>query len=224
MERVKTGIKGLDSLIGGGFLPGSTVLIAGGTGTGKTTLCTQFILEGLKKGETCMFLTIEQRPKDLLKDLSGFKWDLQKYIDENKLIMEFRDPFQVAAVSSPVIGNIKDTVQRLVVDSTSILGMYYKDAFEVRKQLYKLLVNLKETGVTSMLTSELLETSPNFSRFGVEEFVTDAVVVLYNLRKENVRVRALEVLKVRGVQHETRLVPYEITEKGIVVYPEGKVY
>ncbi len=85
-------------------------------------------------------------------------------------------------------------------------------------------MGLKGIGVTSLLTSELTEDARSFARFGVEEFITDVLVILYNIRKENVRVRAIEILKARGMSHETRLVPFEITEEGIVVHPEGKVY
>jgi KaiC/GvpD/RAD55 family RecA-like ATPase len=225
VDRVKTGIKGFDELVEGGFFPGSTVLISGGAGAGKTIFCAQFVLEGLKKGENCMFITLEQRPKDLIDDIRRFGWDLQKYIDEKKFYLVYQDPFQITDITSPLLDEIKTkNIQRVVIDSTAVFGMYYKDPFEIRKQLFKLLMGLKDIGVTSMLTSELTEDARSFARFGVEEFITDVLIILYNIRKENVRVRAVEILKSRGMSHETKLVPFEITKTGIVVHPEGKVY
>jgi len=226
MDKVKMGIRGFDTLIGGGFYPSSTILISGGAGAGKTLFCIQFLIEGLKNGETCMFITLEEKPEDIINDIKrSFGTDLQKYIDEKKLYLEFQDPFQIIDICSPLLDKIKEkNVKRVVIDSVAVFGMYYKEPFEVRKQLYKLLMGLKETGATSMLTSELPEGATTLARFGVEEFITDALVVLYNIKKENTRIRALEVLKVRGMEHERKLVPFEITKKGIVVYPEGKVY
>ena len=98
-ERITSGIPGLDKLMEGGFAKGSTNLVSGAAGTGKTIFCAQFIWEGLKKGETCMFITLEERPEDILGDVQRFGWDFEKYIKEKKLFLTYQDPFQITDVT-----------------------------------------------------------------------------------------------------------------------------
>ena len=101
-ERIPSGIPGLDKLIEGGFVKGSTVLISGSAGTGKTIFCSQFIMEGLRNGETCMFITLEEKPEDVINDVKRFGWDFKKYISEKKLLLDFQDPFQITDITSPL--------------------------------------------------------------------------------------------------------------------------
>ncbi len=214
-ERVPTGIPGLDELIEGGFVKGSTVLVSGATGTGKTIFCVQFLMEGLKRGEKCMFITLEQKTEDIVNDVKRFGWDLKKYIDEKKLFLEYYDPFQVVDITSPLIDKIKENgIQRVAVDSTTLLGLYYEKSFELRKQLFKLLSGLKESGATSVITSELPEKYETLAKFGVEEFVVDGVILLrYDYLSPNPL--TLVVRKMRRTEHFRRSVVLEITENGI---------
>lgn len=218
VERINSGIPGLDKLIQGGIIKGSTTLVSGGAGTGKTIFCVQFVWEGLKRGETCMFITLEESQKDIIGDVKGFGWDLEKCIKDKKLILEYQDPFQMTDITSPLLDKIKEhDVQRVAIDSTAVFGMYYKDAFEVRKQLFKLLSGLKDIGVTSVLTSELTEDSKTLARFGVEEFVVDGLVVLKILSVGKNVTRTLEVRKMRRTTIDASLHTFEFTNKGIAV-------
>jgi len=220
LERIPSGIPGLDKLIEGGFWKGSTVLVSGGAGTGKTIFCLQYIWEGLKRGETCMFITLEQKPEDLVGDVARFGWDLNKYVQSKKLFLEYQDPFQLTDVTAPILDKIKEhKVSRVAVDSTGVFGMYYKDPFEVRKQLFKLLTGLKEIGVTSLLTSELPEDSKTLARFGVEEFIVDGLVLLKSLGLTGEIARSLRVVKMRRTKHDEDICSVEITSKGIKILP-----
>ena len=222
-SRVTTGIPGLDKLMEGGFVKGSTILISGGAGTGKTIFCSQFILEGLRKGENCMFITLEEKPIDIIDDVRRFDWDFEKYVKDKKLILEYQDPFQMTDITSPLLDKIKEhNVQRVAIDSTAVFGMYYKDAFEVRKQLFKLLGGLKEIGVTSVLTSEISEDSKNLTRFGVEEFIVDGLIVLnYDILRPSPL--QLIVRKMRRTKHYRKSVVMDITDDGITLKaPETK--
>jgi len=217
-ERIPTGIPGLDKLIEGGFVKGSTVLVSGAAGTGKSIFCAQFLLEGLKKGENCMYITLEERPEDIIGDVKRFGWDFQKHIDSKKLILEYQDPFQITDITSPLLDKIKEhKIQRVVVDSTAVFGMYYKEAFEVRKQLFKLLNGLKDIGVTSVLTSELPEESKRLGKFGVEEFVVDGVILLHFLGIGEKNYHSLQIRKMRRTNHEKDVYPMEIGKDGIIV-------
>ena len=219
-ERIPSGIPGLDKLIEGGFIKGSTNLVSGGAGTGKSIFCVQYIMEGLRRGETCMFITLEQKPEDLIGDVVRFGWDLEKYIKDKKFILEYQDPFQMTDITSPLLDKIKEhNVSRVVIDSTAVFGMYYKDAFEVRKQLFKLLSGLKEIGVTSVLTSELPENSKTLARFGVEEFIVDGLILLKSLGLTGEIARSLRVVKMRRTEHDEDIYSIDITSKGIKILP-----
>jgi circadian clock protein KaiC len=222
-ERIPSGIPGLDKLMEGGFLRGSTNLISGAAGTGKTIFCAQFIWEGLQNGETCMFITLEERPEDIMDDVKRFGWDFDKYIKEKKLYLVYQDPFQMTDVTSPLLDEIKQKkVERVSIDSTAIFGMYYKEPFEIRKQLFKLLNGLKDIGVTSVLTSELPEETNQLAKFGVEEFVVDGVIVLQYVGIGGEDFVNLQVRKMRRTKHANAWFPMAITDKGIMVKGEER--
>jgi len=218
IERVPSGIKGLDKLMEGGFVKGSSNLVSGSAGTGKTIFCSQFIWEGLKRGESCMFITLEERPEDILGDIERFGWDFQKYIDEKKLFLLYKDPFQITDITSPLLDEIKEKdVHRVAIDSTAVFGMYYKEPFEIRKQLLKLLNGLKDTGVTSLLTSELSEAPITLAKFGVEEFIADGVIKLDFLGLGGRASFNLQIRKMRRTAHKKESFGYRVTNKGIEV-------
>jgi circadian clock protein KaiC len=217
-ERINSGIPGLDKLMEGGFVKGSTVLVSGSAGTGKTIFCTQFIWEGLKRGENCMFITLEESPDDIIGDVKRFGWDLQKYIDEKKLFLAAKDPFQMTDIVSPLLDEVKEKkVQRVVIDSTALLELYYKDSSDVRKELFKLLAGLKSSGTTSMITSELPEEYKTLGKFGVEEFVVDTVIVLHFLGLGEKTYFSLQIRKMRRTNHGKDTYPMEISNRGIEV-------
>ena len=218
IERIPSGIPGLDKLIEGGFVKGSTNLISGAAGTGKTIFCTQFLLEGLKKGEICMFITLEESPEDIIGDVKRFGWDLQRYRDEKKLFLEAQDPFQMTDIVGPLVDEIKEKrVQRVAIDSTALLEMYYKDPSDIRKQLFRLLSSLKSIGVTSLITSELPEEYKTLGKFGVEEFVVDSVIVLHFLGLGEGTFYSLQIRKMRRTNHGKDTYPMQISDRGIEV-------
>lgn len=222
-ERIPSGIPGLDKLMEGGFYKGSTNLISGAAGTGKTIFCSQFIWEGLQRGETCMFITLEERPEDIMDDVRRFGWDFDSYIKSKKLYLVYQDPFQMTDVTSPLLDEIKQKkVQRVAIDSTAIFGMYYKEPFEIRKQLFKLLNGLKDIEVTSVLTSELPEETNQLAKFGVEEFVVDGVIVLQYVGIGGEEFVNLQVRKMRRTKHANAWYPMTITNKGIMVKKEER--
>jgi KaiC/GvpD/RAD55 family RecA-like ATPase len=157
--RINSGVPGLDSLIEGGLLANSMNLVTGGTGTGKTLFCLHFIMEGLRKGEPCVYMTLEEEPDDIKADARQFGWDLDKFEDKNLFRIIHHDPFETD-ISSVLINQIEYIkAKRLVVDSLSMLGLYMKDPATVRKQLGKLMKAVKGAGCTSLVTSEIVEES-----------------------------------------------------------------
>jgi len=219
--RVPTGLPKLDSLLEGGFLKNSMVLITGGTGTGKTIMCLQFIWEGLQKGEPCVFLSLEEDPDDIKADARQFGWDLEKYEGKGLFRIMFHDPFETD-VSSVLVNQIEYIkAKRLVVDSMSMLGLYMKDQATVRKQLGKLMKSVRNAECTTLVTSEIVEESKALSRFGVEEFVVDGVIVLNYLGIGQEANRSLQIRKMRRTNHGKDIYPFKMTSKGIVLETDG---
>jgi KaiC/GvpD/RAD55 family RecA-like ATPase len=113
--------------------------------------------------------------------------------------------------------------KRAVIDSSTSIGFNLQDPARIRIELLKLSTTLEILGLTSLMTCEIVD-DDLYSRFGVENFVTDGTILLYNKREENVRVRSMEVFKMRGSDHKKGIYPYEITSGGIVIYPREEVY
>jgi len=218
-ERIKTGIPGLDSLIEGGFLKGHTVLITGPAGAGKTIFCCQFLWEGLNNGERCMYITFEELPEEIKVDALAFGWDFGKYENEGKLVLTHKDPFQVTDITGRLENEIeRNKITRVVIDSTSLLGLYFKDPHDIRRELYKLMCALKSTEATSVLTAETKEDMEFVPRFGVEEYVADASIILFFTGIGESGFRSLQVRKMRNTKHSTNTHPFEITKNGITIH------
>ncbi len=220
-ERLSTGIPGLDKLMQGGYIKNDIYLVTGGTGTGKTLFCCQFLWEGLQKGEKGIFFSLEELPDDVVHDAENFGWDFQKYIDNKAFLIEYQDPFEMVDITTLIKEKIKKFgAKRVVIDSTSIFGMVFKDEHELRKRLYELIKTLKETDTVVLMTAEIPEDSKALSRFGVEEFVADGVILLNYLGIGEVSSRSLLIRKMRRTEHGTDVYSFSMTKKGIAIEKE----
>ncbi len=219
-ERISTGVPGLDKLVQGGYIKNDVYLVTGGTGTGKTLFCCQFLLDGLQKGEKGIFFSLEELPNDVIHDAENFGWDFQKYIDKKMFLIEYQDPFEMADITTLVKEKIdKFGAKRVVIDSTSIFGMVFKDEHELRKRLYELIKTLKKTDTVVLMTAEILEDAKGLSRFGVEEFVVDGVIILNYLGIGEVSARSLQIRKMRRTNHGKDVYLLEIGKNGVVIKP-----
>jgi KaiC/GvpD/RAD55 family RecA-like ATPase len=219
-ERIKTGVKGLDSIIDGGLVPNSLTLLTGTAGTGKTTISSQFIYEGASQyGENGVYVTFEEPVESIKASCKNYGWDFDPLEKEGKVIFVKYDPFHIEDIYELIETNIKKiNAKRVVIDSISALGLYVKETPEIRRMIFNISFLLRRLDCTSILISEILPNQNSLSRFGVEEFVTDGVVVLYYTQTGSQFSRALTVWKMRGTKHSSKLHPYKITEKGIIVY------
>lgn len=216
--RLTTGIPGLDSLVGGGLLTDGVYLVTGGTGTGKTLFCAQFAMEGLKKGEPALYFSLEEMPQDVLKDAREFGWDFDKYIQKKLFTIEYQDPFELADITSEVRRKVlKMGAKRVIIDSTSIFGMIFQTKHELRKRLYELVKALKGTGAVTLMTAEITYGSESLSRFNVEEFVVDGIIVLRYTSLGKMANRTLEVRKMRRTMHSEGIHSLSFTPSGLKV-------
>jgi len=240
-NRVKTGIPGFDELCAGGFIRDRTYLISGTSGSGKTNFSIQFIYNGITKyGENGIIVATEERPDQIRENVLNFGWDLQALEDEGKLAIidacstkigipsqeKYVDvrPFDMRSMMDQVIALQEEIdAKRALIDSTTSIGFYLQDPAKIRVELLKLSTTLEVLGLTSVMTCEILDDSTP-SRFGVENFVTEGTVMLYYKRHENVRMRSMEIYKMRGSDHSKKIHPYDITPGGFVIHPHEEVY
>lgn len=225
--RVLTGIPGLDELLEGGYVKGSTILVTGGTGTGKTTFCAQFIREGLKKGEPGVYITMEEDPEDIKEDLKRFGFNFERFEKSKVFSFVYQNPFEISDISSTIVDAINSVnAQRVVIDPVSLIGMYMKDPAVLRKRLFEIIRLLKKTGATTLITSEILDNEigervgGSLSREGVTEFIVDSVLVLNLFGVGGGITRSILIRKMRRTKHGTDVYPMEITSKGIAVKKE----
>jgi len=233
-ERVNSGIPGFDEIVNGGLLRGRTFLISGSPGAGKTIFSMQFIYSGASRfDENGVYVTFEETPEQLRKDMGHLGWDLKRLEDERKLILidassarigissgekfVVHRPFVLDSLLSDIYKSIKEIgAKRAVIDCLDAAELHAKDLDEFRKYILKLSAILKSLKCTSILIVESPD-SHRMSRYGVEEFVTDGIIVLHYNLESNRRVRSIEVVKTRGSKHSHDLKWLDITDRGIEV-------
>ncbi|WEU40753.1 MAG: ATPase [Candidatus Odinarchaeum yellowstonii] len=239
-DRVKTGIPGLDGILHGGFIRGNNILVSGSAGTGKTIMCLQYIVSGIMNyNEPGVFVTSEELPYELRREALQFGWDLKKLEEEGKLIIidaasakaglptdekyAIKRGFEVNELAEQIYTAVNQIqAKRLVLDSLSGLDIKINDPQALRVAIFKISALLRELGVTSIMTSEMLE-DHSFSRYGVEEFIAQGVILLYLKEQDGELRRSLIVLKMRSTAHSLRRYPFEITSLGIVVMPGEEI-
>jgi len=225
MERIKSGITGLDELLGGGFPKTQLILLTGTSGTGKTTFCTQFMNYGVKNGENGVYLTLEEPIDSIKENAKGFGWDFQALEKSKRFAFIRYDPFHIEDVFTMLESTVRQVkATRVVVDSVSAIGLHIRDRTELRRMIFNLSLILRKLGCTALISSEIVPGSKGISRYGVEEFVADSVIVLYYERLQSTFSRALQVWKIRGSAHSEKLHPYKIDENGITVYPKEEAF
>ncbi|MFP3255191.1 MAG: ATPase domain-containing protein [Thermoplasmata archaeon] len=224
MERVKTGIYGLDELIGGGIPKGHTVAVIGPFGTGKTTFGMQFLNYGLQNGERCIFISLEEEKESIIRTSEAFGWRFGEYVKNGMLTIIRLDPQDAKATMTRIEGDISQEImatgaQRLVFDSATLLTMMFREEHEKRGILFSLSRAVKMAGVTSIFTGEVNPANHLISRDGLLEYVVDGVISL-DLMKEEYKLRlVLQILKMRMTSHSRDVHPFYIKENGIEVLP-----
>ncbi|HEX9429505.1 MAG TPA: ATPase domain-containing protein [Candidatus Bathyarchaeia archaeon] len=221
--RLQTGIHALDDMLSGGFLPGDAVLLAGGAGTGKTTLALQHLVNGATQfGENGIYVTFEQLPTQIYRDSENLGWDIRKLEDENKFRLICTSPnilLETDGGESILSEPIREIhAQRIVIDSLSHLAMY-TGRNELRRELYRLIMLFKARGLGSLLVWESGEPSGQSTSWpdGGIGFLVDCIVSLKPVEIESAIRKALVIWKMRGSDHDKRLREYEITSRGIEV-------
>ncbi|MGC8687474.1 MAG: ATPase domain-containing protein [Candidatus Micrarchaeia archaeon] len=234
IERIKTGVDGLDNLLFGGIPVGSQVLVAGGPGAGKTLLSFEILYHAAQNGVPTAFIALEEQPKTVIKNakytFSSFD-SIDELIEKKLLVVNGED--LALKVSTPTdstmysFGNILSEIESIikdngakiiVIDSISIIKLMMDSAFSYRKAMISLVSSLRRLNVTGIITSDIPSTERDAIKFSQEFFIFDGIIALYQSSLENRREPSLEVLKMRGSNHSWMLSPYEITSEGFRVF------
>ena len=233
VRKIRTMIEGFDEITHGGLPIGRTTLASGTSGTGKTLLAIQFLYHGIKYFDyPGLFITFEESPIDIIQNAYSFGWDLQALIEQGKLYILDASPdpdgqevvgsFDLSALIERIQYAVTKYKAKLVsVDSVTAVFQQYEAVSVVRREIFRLVARLKLLGVTSIMTTERLEEYGAVARFGVEEFVSDNVVILRNVLEGERRRRTAEILKLRGTTHMKGEYPFTITNDGINIFPLG---
>lgn len=243
-EKVPTGAKGLDDMLGGGLPLGRSILVCGGPGSGKTTFGVQFLYNGISHyGEKGLYITLDESPEHLRKDMAGFGWDLRGLEKDGKFVIVDASPvrsiprevkvgqFSIAKKDFSMLSLmhiVKNKAQeigakRLVIDPITMFVVQYPEVSERRNAILDLFEALTDLGTTSLLMTELRATMLE-REIQAEEFLSHGVIVFHNFVNGGRIVKAVQIEKMRGVCHDCELRPYKILQHGIEVFPEENIY
>ena len=222
-QRMTTGIAGLDSMLRGGLLESSAVLVSGAPGAGKTTLGLQFLITGAAQGEQGLLVTFEEFPATLVRDAKALGWDLNALEAEGKLRLLFTSPEvflkSLQSPDSPLSETFRNSApRRVVVDSAAHFQRLTSDPVELR-EIYNTLVNgLKREGMTCLLLDETARLlGPQSQAMDSLPFLVDAILLMRYVEVASTMQRAIAILKMRGSAHAKEIRKFSIGPGGIQI-------
>ncbi len=236
-----TGIEDLDSILQGGVPVGSSVLISGASGTGKTTTCFEILCRGAEKDEPgIIFLTSESTDR-AIDNMTAYAFFSSSYVDDGKLtVKDMNELFKQLGIEHPDTGLSRDDAgkllqaiveavdgagaKRLVIDSLSGVLATFESQNGMRTFVKELVRTIAEKGVTVFMTSELAPDSVRYSSMGIEDVLVDGVIMLTNNESRGDFLRGLQVIKMRGSHHSRSRYVFDLTAYGIIIVPILKSY
>ena len=229
IERIPTGIPGLDSVISGGYEKNSAILVSGCGGTGKTIFALQFLMEGIRNNESGIYISFEESKGKFFRHMQSFGWDLYDLEKKGLFVFIKYEPEKIADMvksgGKDVGDSIKDLgAKRIVIDSLSAYVALFDRESEQRKMLVHLFSMIEEWDATTVVTAEEDQT-PEKYRSSVMGFMADAIIYLYCILKDNkTMTRAMQVSKMRGTKHIFGIFPMVLEDKGIIAYPDQVLF
>ncbi len=230
LEKVPTGIQGLDEITGGGLPKGRPTLVYGSAGSGKTLMSLEFLVRGITQyNEPGVFMSFEETEQELTTNVGSLGFDLKSLVGSGKLLID-----QVSVERSEIeetgeydleglfvrLGSAIDSIKakRVVLDTIEVLYAGLSNTGIIRAELRRLFRWLKDKGVTTIVTGER-GGETTLTRHGLEEYVSDCVIFLDNRITAELSTRRLRIVKYRGSAHSTNEFPYIIDENGISILP-----
>jgi len=233
-ERCVTGIVAIDHILNGGIPRGNTVLVSGSVGTGKTSICVEFLIHGALQGESTLYVSVTEPTSRLLKNMIPFDFFEEKLVKQEKLhFLDLPALYEKLQIENRDLGfdevkMIVDAIQefveekdiiRFALDSVTSVSYRLKDPELIREFVLRLGGILSQRGCTSLLVSETGSGEDGTSRLGVAEAIADGVIVTGNLERRGDLLRTLQVVKMRGTTHSRAKYVLDLTTSGVLLVP-----
>ena len=235
LPRTPTGVRGLDHILNGGLPNGRVTVLSGTSGAGKTLLSCEIIERMIQEqGGNVVLTTCEETGDDICRNVESLGWRFNTYREDGRLTVVDATPaleiesevgeYDLSGLAIQIESAVREKDAKLVcIDSIAGLFQQFANESIVRRELYRICRRLKELGVIVVLTAERLRDTAQLSRFGVEDFLADAVIVLrHSITEERVR-RTIQIYKLRGDGHSQGEFPFTITSTGFYIIPLGEV-
>ncbi len=223
LVRVTSGIPGLDTLIEGGYVKNSSVLIRGDTGAAKTIFSLQYLYHGAKfMDEPGVYISFAESKEATYNHGWKFGWDFEDLTKKGMFQVIRYEPHEVVKIMEEGGGLIRDTVEsisakRITIDSLTAYEMFFENRYKANQSVLNLFEMLKKWEVTALVTAELPVSLKHESRDRLG-FLTEGIINLYHARRRATRVRALEVIKMRDTDHDQGVNLFNITKNGLKVF------
>lgn len=224
-ENSETGIKKFDNILDGGFPKGTVVLLAGSSGSGKTIFSFQWLFEGINKDEPGIYITLTEPLFKIVKNLEKMNFYKRDAVEKQKLsILDIREvfndkQFKEEELLSYIEQQVKQTqARRLCIDSITAIAYNLDNKQRIRSFIFELGKILATLGCTTILISEVHEQN-KYSMYEVEEFISDAILRLDQIKKGTRNQRYMKIVKVRGKSYDSEDIPFQISKDGFQIFP-----
>ena len=226
-RRIRSGVPGLDQLVQGGLLENRVYTICGPPGSGKTTFCMQFLVQGGIEGTPGLYVAFHESPENIFLDMCNYTFGLPNLVKRN--MVQFLDMSGANPLAwlteddeSPSPGNVLTTIKkiieeqnigRLVIDSLKAIKFSYSKPQVARRDMTRFMHGLKELGCTTVIISELEDPD----RYEIEQHLSHGLIFLHNFFQNNKMVRSLQIMKMRGTRHDCEMRKIVFGVKGLQV-------
>jgi len=234
---MSTGISGLDEMLNGGFPDGKTVLLCGGPGTGKTIFCLQYISTAIKRGEPCVYVSLEEPLEEKMDNAMSFEWNLKDAVEDDllyaydiRMIPQQKGYTEAwdtrkGKLELGIIKEIEKTVKKIsakhvIIDPLTSITIHESRAGHKRFMISQIYSSIKQLHCTGLLTSEGL---PEDASFSMEQFLSDGVIYLEKEIDNHKLVKTLRIDKMRGLSFDEQPKRYLITNRGFAVFNKEPV-
>ena len=232
--RCVTGIEGFDTVLYGGIPRSNTVLLTGSCGTGKTSLALEFLIHGAAKGENSLFISVTEDSDKMLANIIPYNFFSDDLVESGRLVfvdlpvLYERLGMTKAELSMEEIDLLVTAIaslarelgtKRLVIDSITSVCYKLKTSEKIRDFVLKLSKALAMIECTSLLVSEVAAQSDSYSMFGVEEAISDGIILMANMERRGDLLRTLQVIKMRGTMHSRAKYVLDLTPEGVLLVP-----